>query len=368
MVLGWSGGAMAQQPPLACEREVQPTLTKIELQRALEALNVDWSSQLNQCYSNPDVTDTDKDGLTDCVEAALPIRNRLALDKRACDSDGDLLGDGEELRGFGEHHSSPWASDTDGDGLTDSLEVSTFGLDPSLPDMPVRTEFVERDTLSLVRGGVPTHRFRLQSGDIAWFSLGLAGARGLRPSADRLPGRGDGLMEWKYDRDEILLGAMQLAPTLIPLETGRGTALRDLGRTIVRAESTMLAQGAGYALARPIGCDRGDRDCAARSGRTAGAVGATTAWTTVLLKSRRQRGLAFDVESLVGVAGSSVLGAVVACEAIEPSTYIVQQQAEMTIGDLDSGRREYRGRCYKAAGVGAAAGFLVPFLHLGGEL
>ena len=129
MVLGWSGGAMAQQPPLACEREVQPTLTKIELQRALEALNVDWSSQLNQCYSNPDVTDTDKDGLTDCVEAALPIRNRLALDKRACDSDGDLLGDGEELRGFGEHHSSPWASDTDGDGLTDSLEVSTFGLD-----------------------------------------------------------------------------------------------------------------------------------------------------------------------------------------------------------------------------------------------
>ena len=60
-------------------------------------------------------TDTDRDGLTDEVEAT------LGTDPANVDSDGDTLGDGEEvlLRG-----SNPLITDTDGDTVLDNLEVA----------------------------------------------------------------------------------------------------------------------------------------------------------------------------------------------------------------------------------------------------
>jgi hypothetical protein len=60
-------------------------------------------------------TDTDRDGLTDEVEAT------LGTDPSNVDSDGDTLGDGEEvlLRG-----SDPLQTDTDGDSVSDNIEVA----------------------------------------------------------------------------------------------------------------------------------------------------------------------------------------------------------------------------------------------------
>jgi hypothetical protein len=60
-------------------------------------------------------TDTDRDGLTDEVEA------KLGTDPTKVDTDGDTLGDGEEvlLRG-----SDPLKTDTDGDTVSDDREVA----------------------------------------------------------------------------------------------------------------------------------------------------------------------------------------------------------------------------------------------------
>ena len=64
--------------------------------------------------------DTDRDGLTDEIEA------KLGTDPLLVDSDGDSLGDGEEvlLRG-----TDPLQTDTDGEGVSDNNEVAN-GTDP----------------------------------------------------------------------------------------------------------------------------------------------------------------------------------------------------------------------------------------------
>jgi hypothetical protein len=68
--------------------------------------------------------DTDRDGLTDEVEA------RLGTDPATVDSDGDTLGDGEEvlLRG-----TDPLKTDTEGDEVSDNNEVAN-GTDPNFFD------------------------------------------------------------------------------------------------------------------------------------------------------------------------------------------------------------------------------------------
>lgn len=64
------------------------------------------------CISNH--ADSDGDGLTDTVEAA------LGTNPESADTDGDGLSDYEEVAEYG---TSPAENDTDGDGLTDSEEV-----------------------------------------------------------------------------------------------------------------------------------------------------------------------------------------------------------------------------------------------------
>jgi hypothetical protein len=83
--------------------------------------------------SDPDIADTDGDGLFDNEELQ-------KTDPRRSDTDGDALGDSEEQRIY---FSSPTAVDTDKDGLVNGVsnpklwdgdEVKTLGTSPSLAD------------------------------------------------------------------------------------------------------------------------------------------------------------------------------------------------------------------------------------------
>jgi hypothetical protein len=75
--------------------------------------------------SNPNVADTDGDGLDDFVEKG------LGSDPRDNDTDDDGLDDYVE---FNEIYSDPLAQDTDADGLTDGLEVTFFSTSATLAD------------------------------------------------------------------------------------------------------------------------------------------------------------------------------------------------------------------------------------------
>jgi cell wall-associated NlpC family hydrolase len=68
--------------------------------------------------------DTDRDGLTDALEA------RLGLSATTADSDHDDISDGYELLKL---HTDPKLADTDGDGVTDALELA-LGTNPLDPD------------------------------------------------------------------------------------------------------------------------------------------------------------------------------------------------------------------------------------------
>ena len=75
--------------------------------------------------TNPNVSDTDADGLADALEIFTHGTN-----PKLADSDGDGLSDGGEITAG----TSPYLADTDGDGLTDGAEVNTHGTDPLLAD------------------------------------------------------------------------------------------------------------------------------------------------------------------------------------------------------------------------------------------
>ena len=75
------------------------------------------------CKADVDTADDDADGLTNCEEG------RSCTDPRDGDTDGDHLGDFEELR---KYHTDPCNRDTDGDGVSDKREVE-LGLDPTRP-------------------------------------------------------------------------------------------------------------------------------------------------------------------------------------------------------------------------------------------
>jgi serine/threonine protein kinase len=69
--------------------------------------------------TNPNISDTDGDGLLDGEEV-----NQYNSDPLAADTDGDGLTDGEEIRIYRTSANNP---DTDGDGLTDGDEVESGG-------------------------------------------------------------------------------------------------------------------------------------------------------------------------------------------------------------------------------------------------
>jgi hypothetical protein len=100
-----------------------------------------------QLGTDPNVADTDKDGLLDGEEVKTVLTNPLLADTdgdglpdgqevqqfktdpRNPDSDADLLNDGAEI----EHTTDPKVQDSDQDGLGDGAEIS-LGTDPRQPD------------------------------------------------------------------------------------------------------------------------------------------------------------------------------------------------------------------------------------------
>lgn len=76
--------------------------------------------------TNPTLSDSDSDGLSDSEEV-----NTYSTDPLDADSDDDGLNDGDEINTYS---SDPFDTDSDDDGLTDGNEVNTHGTDPSDSD------------------------------------------------------------------------------------------------------------------------------------------------------------------------------------------------------------------------------------------
>ncbi|MBI4535309.1 MAG: OmpA family protein [Ignavibacteriae bacterium] len=73
----------------------------------------------------PEITDSDGDGITDSEEG------QLGTDPNKADTDGDGLSDGDEAR---MHKTDPLKADTDGDGISDRDEVLRYKTDPLVAD------------------------------------------------------------------------------------------------------------------------------------------------------------------------------------------------------------------------------------------
>lgn len=128
--------------------------------------------------SDPTKNDTDADGLDDASEAD------LSLDAFAVDSDGDRLGDFEEVERFG---TAADVFDTDDDGFDDGYEVAnreSQGLDPLWPDTKIDASTYARE---FAQGAVVGE---LMPGDsLAWFAGNLAsGGASLVPGVGWLVG------------------------------------------------------------------------------------------------------------------------------------------------------------------------------------
>jgi hypothetical protein len=79
-------------------------------------------AEVNTHFSSPQVTDTDQDGLNDKAEVD------LAANPLVGDTDGDTLPDGHEVNTL---LTSPTSVDSDGDGFRDNIEVAR-GTNPAL--------------------------------------------------------------------------------------------------------------------------------------------------------------------------------------------------------------------------------------------
>ncbi|MEE9319834.1 MAG: hypothetical protein V3U76_05250 [Granulosicoccus sp.] len=79
----------------------------------------------DQWHTDPELADTDADGLDDGDEVA------AGADPLLPDTDGDGLLDGAEVN---QHHTSPTLKDTDGDSLDDDVELSDTLTDPTQAD------------------------------------------------------------------------------------------------------------------------------------------------------------------------------------------------------------------------------------------
>ena len=100
--------------------------------------------------TDPQLADTDGDGLNDGEEFSTYKTNPLAADSDGdglgdreevktyktnpnnADTDGDSLADGEEVN---THNTNPNKADSDGDDLSDAEEINTHKTDPMNPDM-----------------------------------------------------------------------------------------------------------------------------------------------------------------------------------------------------------------------------------------
>ncbi|RYF60602.1 MAG: hypothetical protein EOO27_05180, partial [Comamonadaceae bacterium] len=97
-----------------------------------------WITRSGAFRTNPEVADTDGDGLSDGEEAGELVagqRGEEAVylgfsDPTSVDSDGDGLSDAEEA----DLSVDPYERDTDGDGIPDGREVEAIGTAPETAD------------------------------------------------------------------------------------------------------------------------------------------------------------------------------------------------------------------------------------------
>ena len=120
--------------------------------------------------------DTDGDGLTDSEEL-----ERYKTDPNVADTDGDGLGDGEEVE---EHGTNPLLGDTDRDGSLDLIEVKA-GTDPNNPYEYPATRYnpdigerpaitVPPDDEKVILGGTALFKVEARNGTLSyrWIKLG----------------------------------------------------------------------------------------------------------------------------------------------------------------------------------------------------
>jgi len=89
----------------------------------LDGLTLDQEKQIG---TNPDLADTDNDGLIDGLEF-----NQYKTDPLKMDSDGDDLNDNEEVKSY---TTDPNNLDTDNDGISDGEEIGNYDTDPLRSD------------------------------------------------------------------------------------------------------------------------------------------------------------------------------------------------------------------------------------------
>lgn len=137
-------------------------------------------AEVNTHRSNPNKPDTDDDGLTDGFEVAT-----THTDPVKADSDDDGVSDGAE---YTTYNTDPNKADTDGDGMSDGVEVENF-LDPLKAEAP--TVFSNVVVQSFF-GGDPDEGLDLQGNFKYAFNVSSAGAAGQAGdanfTADNAPG------------------------------------------------------------------------------------------------------------------------------------------------------------------------------------
>lgn len=84
------------------------------------ALGTDPVNPASKPLTPPVATDTDRDGLTNSLESSIGTNPNVK------DTDGDGLSDGVEYKGYG---SNPLVADTDLDAVTDGCEVASINVD-----------------------------------------------------------------------------------------------------------------------------------------------------------------------------------------------------------------------------------------------
>ena len=122
----WSGDTSGTSNPTTVLMDTDKTVgaTFVEDTRDPDSDGLTNYQEIIAHGSNPDLADTDGDGLSDGEEITRGTNPLLA------DTDGDGLSDGEEIT----RATNPLLADTDGDGLGDGDEISITKTNPLLVD------------------------------------------------------------------------------------------------------------------------------------------------------------------------------------------------------------------------------------------
>ncbi len=122
----------------------------------MDGLTRDQELQLG---TNPEMKDTDGDGLSDGLEF-----NQYNTDPLNSDSDGDGISDNDEVKNY---MTNPNLVDTDKDGITDGDEILKYNTDPLRDDSDIDgiKDKVEIDELKTDPNNPDTDGDRLKDGD-----------------------------------------------------------------------------------------------------------------------------------------------------------------------------------------------------------